>query len=168
MRLIRVGWPILPALVAMLLIASPGPDNPAVRSPLLAIPAVGLSVAVTSAYIGSRVEPLLRAAERVATGEADVEIPSRNDYLGRRLRAAITTLAARVAAAQGAAPTALLTALPNRSSIIGALFIEVERSLRYRRPLAVAFAAIDHFKTLNDPYGHEAGDVVLRGVAEIL
>jgi len=168
MRLIRVGWPILPALVAMFLLALPDPEDPAVRALLLAITAVGLSVAVTSAYVGSRVEPLIRAAERVAAGEADVEIPSRNDHLGRGLRAAITTLAARMVAAQSDASTDLLTDLPNRSSIIGALFIEVERSLRYRRPLAVAFADIDHFKTINDTYGHEAGDVVLRGVAEIL
>src|SRR3989304_8222980 len=96
MRLIRVGWPILPALVAMFLLALPDPEDPAVRALLLAITAVGLSVAVTSAYVGSRVDPLIRAAERVAAGEADVAIPSRNDHLGRGLGAALTQPAARV------------------------------------------------------------------------
>src|SRR3990172_1363883 len=105
MRLIRVGWPILPALVAMFLLALPDPEDPAVRALLLAITAVGLSVAVTSAYVGSRVEPLIRAAERVAAGEADVEIPSRNDHLGRGLPAAITTPSAPMGGApRGAAP----------------------------------------------------------------
>ncbi len=168
MRLIRIGWPVLPALVALFLIALPGPDSPAVRSLLLAISAVGLSVAVTAAYVGSRIEPLIKAAERVAAGQADVEIPKRHDHLGRRLRAAVVTLAKRMAAAQADASTDELTGLPNRSAIAGLLFTEVERSLRYRRPLAVAFADIDHFKTINDTYGHEAGDVVLRDVAAIL
>jgi diguanylate cyclase (GGDEF)-like protein len=73
-----------------------------------------------------------------------------------------------MATIQSDASTDLLTGVPNRPSIIGALFTEVERSVRYRRPLAVAFADIDHFKTVNDTYGHEAGDIVLRGVAGIL
>src|SRR3989304_5039073 len=80
MRLIRVGWPILPALVAMFLLALPDPEAPAVRALLLAITAVGLSVAVTSAYVGSRVEPLIRAAERVAAGEEDGGMPGRKGW----------------------------------------------------------------------------------------
>ena len=61
-----------------------------------------------------------------------------------------------------------LTGVANRSALLAALFAEVERAGRYERPLSVAFVDIDHFKTVNDSYGHAAGDVVLRGVAQTL
>ena len=61
-----------------------------------------------------------------------------------------------------------LTGVANRSALLAALFAEVERAGRYDRPLSVAFVDIDHFKAVNDSYGHAAGDLVLRGVAQTL
>jgi diguanylate cyclase (GGDEF)-like protein len=168
MRYIWGLWPVVPAIAAILLLATPASVDPVVRPILAAVIGVCLAVAVTRAYLRSRIEPLVAAAERLAAGETDVPIPTRRDALGRRLAAAVTTLGSSMAEAQSEATTDRLTGIPNRPAIIGALFTEVERSVRYRRPLSVAFADIDHFKTINDTYGHEAGDAVLQGVAACL
>jgi diguanylate cyclase (GGDEF)-like protein len=61
-----------------------------------------------------------------------------------------------------------LTGVFNRQALLAELFTEVERASRYDRPLCVAFVDIDHFKVVNDTYGHETGDHVLRGVAQVL
>ena len=67
-----------------------------------------------------------------------------------------------------ARPIDRLTGVANRQALLAALFAEVERASRYERPLCVAFVDIDHFKAVNDTYGHAAGDVVLRGVAQTI
>ena len=61
-----------------------------------------------------------------------------------------------------------LTGVANRQALLAYLFAEVERATRYERPLCVAFVDIDHFKVVNDSYGHDAGDLVLRDVAQTL
>jgi diguanylate cyclase (GGDEF)-like protein len=59
----------------------------------------------------------------------------------------------------------LLTGLWNRRMILQQLDREVQRSARDRSELAVILADIDHFKRINDTYGHAAGDTVLQQVA---
>jgi two-component system cell cycle response regulator len=59
----------------------------------------------------------------------------------------------------------LLTKLPNRSAILATLETEIARSHRDQRSVGVALLDIDHFKKVNDTYGHFAGDAVLRETA---
>jgi two-component system cell cycle response regulator len=61
-----------------------------------------------------------------------------------------------------------LTGLANRRALEQMLAEEVTRALRHGRPLSIVMADVDHFKTINDTYGHRAGDEVLRELARIL
>ena len=61
-----------------------------------------------------------------------------------------------------------LTGLANRRSVIAALERDVARALRTQEPLAVMMMDVDHFKRVNDRWGHQAGDAVLRSVADVL
>jgi len=59
-----------------------------------------------------------------------------------------------------------LTQLWNRSSILEILSREVTRAAREKGPFGVVLADLDHFKSINDTYGHLAGDVALKQAAQ--
>lgn len=64
------------------------------------------------------------------------------------------------------ARTDSLTGLLNRQRLMERLEKEVERATRYGRPLSVMIMDLDHFKEVNDNYGHLAGDSVLVSTAK--
>jgi diguanylate cyclase (GGDEF)-like protein len=66
------------------------------------------------------------------------------------------------------ARTDSLTGLLNRRTFFECLADELERSCRYCRPLTLLSIDIDHFKQINDNYGHPTGDRVLRDFAQAL
>jgi diguanylate cyclase (GGDEF)-like protein len=59
-----------------------------------------------------------------------------------------------------------LTRLWNRRAILEILAREVDRASRERSRLGVLMFDLDHFKAINDTYGHQCGDAVLSGLAE--
>jgi len=61
-----------------------------------------------------------------------------------------------------------LTGLLNRRSMLEHLQKEMVRAVRYGDTVAVAMCDLDHFKRVNDTYGHPTGDDVLQGVAKLL
>jgi diguanylate cyclase (GGDEF)-like protein len=60
-----------------------------------------------------------------------------------------------------------LTGLWNHRIIVERLRQEVDRSRRERTPLSIILVDLDHFKNVNDTYGHPAGDLVLKEIGEI-
>ena len=61
-----------------------------------------------------------------------------------------------------------LTGLHNRRYFREALAVEVHRARRQRQPLAVLILDADGFKAVNDTFGHQAGDALLKDIAEVL
>ncbi|MGN6367971.1 MAG: sensor domain-containing diguanylate cyclase [Phycisphaerae bacterium] len=61
-----------------------------------------------------------------------------------------------------------LTALANRARFDEFLEEQFSRAYKLQRPLALVFLDLDHFKKINDTYGHGAGDEVLRRVSKVL
>ncbi|MFV2039026.1 MAG: EAL domain-containing protein [Acidimicrobiales bacterium] len=97
------------------------------------------------------------AAEIGADGE-----PERASVLGRDVtdqREALNELAYK-------ATHDPLTELPNRTLLMDHIELDLARSERDRTPIAVLFIDLDRFKRVNDTYGHDAGDELLRKVAE--
>ena len=64
--------------------------------------------------------------------------------------------------------TDALTYLPNRRQVINDLQREVLHADRYKTPLTISMLDIDHFKLINDTYGHAVGDDALRELSNIL
>jgi len=66
------------------------------------------------------------------------------------------------------ANTDSLTGIYNRHKFEEIYKTEIERVLRYKSPLSMIMVDIDHFKKVNDTYGHDVGDNVLKSMVEIV
>ena len=85
-----------------------------------------------------------------------------------RLRHRAEELLQRAEAASEMSMTDALTGLLNRYGLQRSLQSELSESRRYARPLSCLLLDIDFFKTVNDNYGHAAGDAALMQTARVL
>ncbi len=106
-----------------------------------------VSTADRSGFAGDAAGRLARFAELVALGIANAQ--ARSELLSRAM-------------------TDPLTGLANHRAFHERLAVEVERADRHGRHLAVAVMDLDHFKAVNDTYGHPVGDRVLRELSDRL
>ena len=116
---------------------------------------------------------LLSAAERMRRGDlhARTGIPHGEEELSQLARAfddMAGALQQRELRLQEQAISDPLTGLYNRRYLAEFLPRELARSERSRMPLAVILLDLDHFKRVNDSYGHEAGDIVLTAIGALL
>jgi diguanylate cyclase (GGDEF)-like protein len=167
---------LVPVVLAVLPLVAPGEVNrvfgPYGESVLLlasaAVAVAWMAAVVTGALTMFRLRRLAAAAERLADGEEEVKVPVYRAGPEARLSRAIARMSVAVDETRQAATIDRLTGVANRAALLDTLITEVERANRYDRPLSVAFVDLDHFKAVNDTYGHAAGDVVLRGVAQAI
>jgi diguanylate cyclase (GGDEF)-like protein len=132
------------------------------------------------------VRRLSKEAARVAGGNLDVDIPvtglSEVSYLTQVFNHMVSSLRygrEKLSDANKAlvetnkelhqlSITDGLTGLLNRKHILELLDREISRSRRYGHPVSVLMLDIDHFKNVNDTYGHQTGDAVMRRLADCL
>ena len=88
--------------------------------------------------------------------------------VGRRIIELHRQIQAKNRLLEEMALTDALTGLPNRRAIDVWAVRELGAAARHGFPLWVVMADLDDFKTINDTHGHDAGDKVLKGFAEIL
>jgi diguanylate cyclase (GGDEF)-like protein len=84
------------------------------------------------------------------------------------LRATQRELQARIESLDRLARQDPLTGLLNRRALMEALEGELARALRYGGELSLVLLDVDHFKSINDRFGHSAGDEVLRRLGDVL
>lgn len=80
----------------------------------------------------------------------------------------LIALANRSARLESLASADPITGLPNHRSLATALSHELGRAHRSGRPCTLLFLDLDHFKALNDSFGHRAGDAALREFASVV
>ncbi len=114
---------------------------------------------------------LRRTAQEPRFDAADVDFAStvvRSGVAAIQRAYAIENARADNTRLEALAHTDPLTQLVNRRALTIRLVTEMERVRRYNAPLSMLLIDLDHFKLVNDTYGHMAGDDVLASVATLL
>ena len=129
------------------------------------IPVILLSV---KSDLDSRVTGLrIGADDFLAKPFADAEILARAAAM-LRIKSLQDQLRAAKAQLEKLSVTDGLTGLYNHRHFEERLADEFRRSQRYSDPVSLMMIDLDHFKSVNDRYGHPVGDRVLRGTAELI
>ena len=168
-----------------------------VATALLGLACLAVAARLLHASITSKIETMTRHAEAVRAGHLDVFLQNgSSDELGvlagafnamtARLKEMVDTLEDKVrlrtrelaeknseldAKNQELATLSLtdrLTGLCNRRKLDHALEAEIRRAKRYGSVFSVIMVDLDHFKDINDAYGHATGDLVLVRTADVL
>lgn len=141
--------------------------------PYAFVPAVGLlavyiwhtggkSVLEWGVYLGGALLIGLVLLRQVLAMRETVTYAKELHIVQEELRANNRALSEANSRLETLATTDPLTGLLNHRAFIAALNQEIKRSERYSRSCTLLFLDLDHFKALNDGYGHPAGDAVLQ------
>ncbi len=186
--LLEAGWTLAISLIGLAVLAAAGAVEDAATEvtpapevvapvvwktlqPYAGVPAVGVLIWGVSAHGKVALQPGMYLCAAVLTTVvlirqilATHELASQTGRTLRMNRA----LAAANTQLEALATTDPLTGLPNHRAMVNAVELELARAQRYSRSCAVLFLDLDHFKAVNDSYGHAAGDVILRDLATVM
>lgn len=137
-------------------------------------------------FVSRPVKKMIVGTEMIARGEHfNADIIKRNDEMGR-LATAISSMGEEIASQQDEliktndellkvnkqleklSTTDALTGLANRRYLLEHFAAEYERAKRYRHHLSILLIDVDHFKKVNDTYGHICGDAVLKKMSSVM
>ena len=142
----------------------------------LTIIAILLSIVAIAAFflsysILSPLQKLIDGAIRVANGDLNVKLPiKQRDELGVTISVfndMVVRLQKTHEQLEKLATVDSLTGLYNRKYLMESLALHVKRFTRHQTHFSILMADLDHFKKVNDRYGHLAGDAVLVKIAEV-
>lgn len=132
------------------------PDGPNKGNPLIASPITSQSAVAGVIRVGGEAGPLY----------------TRDDLRLLDILASLASLALdNTALFNQIEETALrdgLTGLLTHRAFQDHLEAQLLEASRFKKPLSIILADVDHFKSVNDNYGHQAGDQILQGVAHII
>ncbi len=136
---------------------------------------LGITIVMGTALARSVLTPLRAletGAERFGAGDLSHRVqpvgPDEMGQLGRTFNAMADKLAQTQALLRELSTRDSLTGLINHREFQRQLADEEERSRRYGRPFSLLMLDVDHFKAVNDTYGHLAGDKALRALATLV
>ena len=173
-RLLGFLAPFAVAGLAVIAVAVTGQTDPALRGALALTVAAAVVAGMTTmallawSYIGWRLTRIANALERTLETDEPVQLREGGIPGERRLARAFNAASGAFLQVEARATHDRLTGIPNRETLLAILGAEVERALRHGNALSVAFIDIDRFKPINDTYGHNSGDAVLRQVARLV
>jgi len=173
-RLLGFLAPFAVAGLAVIAVAVASQSEPADRGTLALVVAAAVVAGMTTmallawSYMAWRLNRIARALERTLDTDEPVILREGGIPGERRLARAFNAASGAFLQVEARATHDRLTGIPNRETLLATLASEIDRAARHYKPLSVAFIDIDRFKTINDTYGHNSGDAVLRQVARLV
>jgi diguanylate cyclase (GGDEF)-like protein len=166
--------PLIIALLAFTATIVIGSAPATERGTLLALGGLALSAGITGTalvcwlYFGWRFNRMAQALESTLGANTQVTLRDAGIPGERRLARAFNASVGTFLQVEARATHDRLTGVANRETLLTTLVSEIERATRHHKSLSLAFIDIDRFKPINDTYGHNSGDAVLRQMAALI